>query len=112
MDELRIPQLFSASGHAMVIDGVLRVPVVCPEYGTTYLAEMLVTSNLVGELLISLGYLPAIGLLHQDWPRLAKTFQVTCPWAAEDIQEEFKDVLVDSWGMRVEASGESPCTLS
>ena len=95
VDEPGLPKLFSASGHAMVIDGV---PVACPEYGTTYLAEMLVTPNLVGELLTSLGDLPAIDLLHQDWPRPAKTFQVTCPWAAADVQEEFKDVLVDSLG--------------
>ena len=71
---------------------------VCPEYGSTYLAEMLVTPNLAGELLISLRDLPAIGLLHPDWPRQAQTFQVTCPWSAADVQQEFKDVLLDSLG--------------
>ena len=100
VDEPGIPTLFSASGHAMVIDGVLRVPVVCPEYGSTYLAEMLVTPNLTGELLICLGDLPAIGLLHPDWPRQApaQALQVSCPWSAADVQKEFQDVLVDSLG--------------
>ena len=56
---------------------------------------------------LCLGDIAAIGLLHPEWPRQAQTFQVSCPWSAADVQQEFQDVLVD-----VEASEESQCTSS